>query len=233
MSASVLCFDQVWKTYQMGPVRVDALKSMSFTILQGELILIVGPSGSGKSTLLHLLGGLDRATQGTIQIEGKTISHLPTRRLAQIRNSKIGFVFQRFNLLPKFTAVENVEVPMLYAGKHKRWRRNRAMELLDLVNLSDRAKHRPNELSGGQQQRVAIARALANDPLFLLADEPTGNLDTSSGEEIIHLFLHLNKMGKTILVVTHDLELIRIATRVLYIRDGAIESEERRDGNHH
>ncbi|HPE69321.1 MAG TPA: ABC transporter ATP-binding protein [Thermotogota bacterium] len=216
---------------QTGP-RVDAIRGISFSISRGELVLIVGPSGSGKSTLLQILGGLDHCSQGKIWMEEAEITHASTQELSRIRNARIGFVFQRFNLLPGISALDNVALPMLYAGKNRTERRKRATELLDMVGLSDRTHHRPNQLSGGQQQRVAIARALANDPLFLLADEPTGNLDTKSGEEILALFSKLNEMGKTVIMVTHDLELLPLAHRVLYMRDGVIEAQEgTSDGN--
>jgi putative ABC transport system ATP-binding protein len=218
----------VWKVYDLGEVKVEALRGVSFEVFQGEYVIIIGPSGSGKSTLLHILGCLDRPTKGKVLIEGEDVSKMSDRKLAQVRNRKIGFVFQSYNLLPRLNALENVELPMIYAGVPARERRKRAKELLELVGLGDRLHHRPNQLSGGQQQRVAIARALANDPVFILADEPTGNLDTKTGEEILELFRKLHEMGKTLVVVTHNLEIMAEGTCIVRIRDGRIEDVERR-----
>lgn len=210
----------VWKIYDLGEVKVEALRGVSFEVFEGEYVIIIGPSGSGKSTLLHILGCLDRPTKGKVLIEGEEVSRMGDRRLAQVRNRKIGFVFQSYNLLPRLTALENVELPMIYAGVPAKERKRRAKELLELVGLGDRLHHRPNQLSGGQQQRVAIARALANDPVFILADEPTGNLDTKTGEEILELFRKLHEMGKTLVVVTHNLEMVDEGTCIVRIRDG-------------
>lgn len=216
----------VWKVYDMGEVKVEALRGISFEVYEGEYVFVVGPSGSGKSTLLHILGCLDRPTKGKVFIEGEDVSKMSDRKLAKVRNRKVGFVFQTYNLLPRLNALENVELPMIYAGVPARERRKKAKELLELVGLSDRLYHRPNQLSGGQQQRVAIARALANDPSFILADEPTGNLDTKSGEEVMAIFKKLHEMGKTLIVVTHNPELLKDGTRIVKLRDGVIEDME-------
>jgi putative ABC transport system ATP-binding protein len=223
---TVMHLEEIWKTYDMGEVKVDALKGVTFSVGEGEIVIIIGPSGSGKSTLLHILGCLDNSTKGRLDIDGIDISKYKSKKLSKIRNSKIGFVFQRYNLLPKLSAFENVELPMIYSHTNKSERRKKALDLLELVGLGDRVNHKPSQLSGGQQQRVAIARALSNDPAFILADEPTGNLDTKSGGEIENLFLKLNKMGKTIVIVTHDIEMIPLGSRVVRIRDGEIESTE-------
>lgn len=216
----------VWKIYDMGEVKVEALRGISFEVYEGEYVFVVGPSGSGKSTLLHILGCLDRPTKGKVFIEGEDVSKMSDRKLAKVRNRKVGFVFQTYNLLPRLNALENVELPMIYAGVPARERRKKAKELLELVGLGDRLYHRPNQLSGGQQQRVAIARALANDPSFILADEPTGNLDTKSGEEVMAIFKKLHEMGKTLIVVTHNPELLKDGTRIVKLRDGVIEDME-------
>ncbi|MDK2950892.1 MAG: putative transport system ATP-binding protein [Kosmotogales bacterium] len=222
----VMHLEEIWKTYDMGEVKVDALKGVTFSVGEGEIVIIIGPSGSGKSTLLHILGCLDNSTKGRLDIDGIDVSKYKSKKLSKIRNSKIGFVFQRYNLLPKLSAFENVELPMIYSHMNRSERRKKALGLLELVGLGDRVNHKPSQLSGGQQQRVAIARALSNDPAFILADEPTGNLDTKSGEEIENLFLKLNKMGKTIVIVTHDMEMMPLGSKVVRIRDGEIESTE-------
>lgn len=211
------------KIYKMGKIEVHALRDVSFSVERGDFSIIIGPSGSGKSTLLQILGCLDRPSSGEILIEEKTINTLKDRELSVVRNRKIGFVFQRFNLLNNMTALENVELPMIYAKASMKERKNKAKELLELVGLGDRMNHKPSELSGGQQQRVAIARALANDPAFVLADEPTGNLDTKSGEEILGIFHKLNDMGKTLVIVTHDMDMVGEGNKVVHIRDGLIE----------
>jgi len=223
---TVVEFVKVKKIYDMGEVKVEALRGISFKIKKGNYTIIMGPSGSGKSTLLHIMGCLDRPTSGKVIIDGEDTSKMDDIALARIRNQKIGFVFQGFNLLSKLTALENVELPMVYAGVERRKRRNRAIELLEMVGLGDRLSHRPNQLSGGQQQRVAIARALANDPPMILADEPTGNLDTKSGAEILKIFRKLYESGKTIIVVTHDPDMVYEGKTLIKIRDGLIEGVE-------
>ncbi|SDC26274.1 ABC transporter ATP-binding protein [Geotoga petraea] len=220
---NVMTLKNIRKTYHMGKIDVHALKDISFEVEKGDFTIIIGPSGSGKSTLLQILGGLDRPTSGDVIIERENISNMKDQELAIVRNKKIGFVFQKFNLLSNMTALENVALPMVYAGVGLSERKEKAKELLDLVGLGNRVTHKPNELSGGQQQRVAIARALANDPTFLLADEPTGNLDTKSGIDILKVFHKLHSMGKTLVIVTHDPEMVDEGNKVVKIRDGLIE----------
>jgi len=212
----------VSKIYQLGDEEIRALDDVSLDIEAGELISIIGPSGSGKSTLMHILGCLDSPTKGTIQLDGIMIQNATARELAAIRNRKIGFVFQFFNLLPKLNVVQNVELPMIYSGISARERRERAMRSLEAVDLANRAKHRPSQLSGGQQQRAAIARALVNDPRIVFADEPTGNLDSHTGEAILNLFRRLSTEGRTIVLVTHDPEIAAVTPRRIEIRDGKI-----------
>jgi putative ABC transport system ATP-binding protein len=213
------------KVYRMGDTEVRALDGVSVSVERGEFVAIMGPSGSGKSTLMNLIGCLDTPTSGTYWLNGQEVSRLGDDELARIRNREIGFVFQTFNLLARTTALENVEVPLVYAGLPRSERRERAMEVLNMVGLGDRVKHQPNELSGGQRQRVAVARALVNQPSLLLADEPTGNLDSRTGEEIMQLFDGLNRAGNTIVLVTHEEDIAAHAHRTIRLRDGTIVDE--------
>ena len=221
----VIRMEQIRKVYDTGKVKVEALRGIDLLIGKGEFVAIVGPSGSGKSTLMNLVGCLDTPTSGNYHLGGTSVGTLDRNQLAEVRNKRIGFVFQSFNLLPQITAFENVEMPLLFGQVAKRKRQDRVKELLDRVGLGDRAEHRPTELSGGQMQRVAIARALAMDPDVLLADEPTGNLDTSSGGDIMGLFEELWSQGRTVLVITHDPALAKRAGRVVEVRDGYIVSD--------
>ena len=224
----VIRIENLSKVYQMGEIEVHALRGVSFNVDHGEVLAIMGPSGSGKSTLMNMIGCLDVPTVGDYYLEGELVSTLIDDQLALVRNRKIGFVFQKFNLLARATALANVELPLRYAGINGD-RKKLAQEALESVGLGDRIYHQPNELSGGQQQRVAIARALVNAPAIILADEPTGNLDTKSGDEIMKLLLELNQtQGTTLLIVTHDPEVAQVAERIIYLRDGAIENEEMR-----
>ena len=217
---------KVKKIYQMGKVKVEALRGVSFYIDKGEFVAIMGPSGSGKSTLMHIIGCLDQPTEGSFIIGGKDVSKLNDDRLAEIRNKRIGFVFQQFNLLSRTSVLHNVEIPLIYAGLKSKQRRKLAMQALESVGLGDRVKHKPNEISGGEKQRAAIARALVNDPLIILADEPTGNLDTKTGEEIMKIFYKLHQQGNTVIMVTHEAEVARHARRIIHLRDGLIEKDE-------
>jgi len=212
----------VCKNYQMGDSVVKAVCDVDLAIKKGDFVAIIGPSGSGKSTMMNLVGALDLASKGDIFLDNVNIEHLHESELAQIRGKKIGFVFQTFNLIPTLTALENVMLPMTFQGIEKEERLERATELLNKVKLSHRIYHLPSELSGGERQRVAIARALANDPEVILADEPTGNLDSKTGEEIIQMFIKLNKEGKTIIMVTHDLDMAKHANHVIRLRDGMV-----------
>jgi putative ABC transport system ATP-binding protein len=219
----VIELDDVRKTYWMGDVEVRALDGVSLTIGEGEFVAIMGPSGSGKSTMMNTLGCLDVPTDGTYKLDGVDVGTLDDNALAEIRNRKIGFIFQSFNLIPRTSAVRNVELPMVYAGvKH---RRDRALAALDKVGLGNRADHQPSELSGGQQQRVAVARAIVTDPLMILADEPTGNLDSHSTVEVMKLLTELNQAGRTIVVITHEDEVAEFAQRVIRLRDGRVVSD--------
>jgi putative ABC transport system ATP-binding protein len=215
----------LWKTYVMGSEEIHALRGVSINIDKGEYVAIMGPSGSGKSTLMNLIGCLDTPSKGSYMLNGKEVGSMNDDELARIRNEEIGFVFQTFNLLPRATALHNVELPLVYAGVSGKDRLERAKSALDKVELSQRASHRPNELSGGQRQRVAIARALVNNPSILLADEPTGNLDSKTGEEIMGVFKRLHATGNTIILVTHEPDIAAHAHRVISIRDGQVEKD--------
>jgi putative ABC transport system ATP-binding protein len=216
----------ICKVYATGRVQVEALKGIDLDVDRGEFVAVVGPSGSGKSTLMNLLGCLDTPTSGRYHLSGESVGELDRNRLAEIRNRHVGFVFQNFNLLAYATALENVELPLLFGGVPGRERRERARAMLEKVDLADRMDHRPSELSGGQMQRVAIARALVNRPTMVLADEPTGNLDSSSGQSIVGLFQELNATGQTVVMITHDMGIARIASRVVLIRDGEIVEDQ-------
>jgi putative ABC transport system ATP-binding protein len=218
----------LWKTYVMGAEEIHALRGVSIEIERGEYVAIMGPSGSGKSTLMNLIGCLDTPSKGSYLLNGKQVSQMNDNELARIRNEEIGFVFQTFNLLPRATALRNVELPLVYAGVQAKDRDARARGALEKVELTSRVNHRPNELSGGQRQRVAIARALVNNPSILLADEPTGNLDSKTGLEIMGLFERLHKGGNTIILVTHEADVAAYAYRTIHIRDGQIENDIRR-----
>ncbi len=223
-SKTIIKLKDVWKTYVMGKVSLDVLKGINVDIYRGEFVAILGPSGSGKSTLMNQVGLLDVPSKGKITIDEVDISTLEESNLAQLRGKKIGFVFQQFNLIPALTALDNVILPTIFQGIGPEERDKRARELLTLVGLADRMTHRPNELSGGQQQRVAIARALVNNPEIILADEPTGNLDTKSGEQVMELLMELHhKEHKTIILVTHDVDKARNAERIIYLKDGEVE----------
>jgi putative ABC transport system ATP-binding protein len=225
MNDWVIELEDIRKIYRMGEVDVNALAGLTLCVERGAVLAIMGPSGSGKSTLMNVIGCLDRPTSGTYKLDGKTVSQLADDALAEIRNRKVGFVFQSFNLLGRSTATANVELPLRYAGVNQ-GRRERAKEVLQLVGLGDRSDHKPMELSGGQQQRVAIARALVNNPAIILADEPTGNLDSRSGAEILELLLGLNRdRGTTLVIVTHDANVAKRAGRIVRLKDGCIEED--------
>jgi len=223
MAEEIIKLEKVSRRYEMGEEIVNAACDINLTINKGDFIAITGPSGSGKSTMMNLVGALDLASNGEIYLDKIDIEHLEESELAQIRGKKIGFIFQTFNLIPTLNAMDNVSLPLLFQGVEKEEREDRARELLESVGLGHRLTHLPNELSGGERQRVAIARALANDPEIILADEPTGNLDSKTGQEILELFKKLNREGKTIIMVTHDLNLAKKAKRIVKIKDGRIE----------
>jgi putative ABC transport system ATP-binding protein len=221
----IIEISQLGKTYKNGSIEVQALKNVNLNLKKGEFISIMGPSGSGKSTLMNIIGCLDRSTVGTYNLDNINISSLNDVDLAQIRNLKIGFVFQSFNLLPRMNALRNVELPMIYAGINSKERKLRAENALKRVGLADRMHHKPNEMSGGQKQRVAIARALVNNPAIILADEPTGNLDSASGEEIMEIFQQLNNDGATIILVTHEADIANHSNRIIEFKDGFLTKD--------
>jgi putative ABC transport system ATP-binding protein len=227
LSASLISMNNIWKTYQMGSEKVHALRGVSFSVKKGEYLAIIGPSGSGKSTLMNLIGCLDTPSEGEYWINGKLVSAMQDDELARIRNQEVGFVFQTFNLLARATSLHNVELPLIYAGMSSSERHEKAKQALASVDLKERMMHKPNELSGGQRQRVAIARALVNHPSILLADEPTGALDSVTSHEIMALFEKLHAEGNTSIVVTHEHDIAERAHRVISIRDGQIEKDEK------
>jgi putative ABC transport system ATP-binding protein len=226
-ASTIIRTDDLWKTYTMGSEQLHALRGVSFEIQRNEYVAIMGPSGSGKSTLMNLIGCLDTPSKGQYWLNGKLVSEMDDDELAHIRNREIGFVFQTFNLLARATALQNVELPLIYSGVPSAERLERAKQALERVDLGNRMSHKPNELSGGQRQRVAIARALVNNPAIILADEPTGNLDSTTSYEIMGLFDHLQSQGNTIILVTHEQDIAHYAHRVLHILDGRINSDER------
>jgi putative ABC transport system ATP-binding protein len=227
----IIGVENLWKVYQLGKQEVQALRGVSFTIRKNEFVAIMGPSGSGKSTLMNLIGCLDTPSEGTYYLNGKLVSSMSEDELAHIRNQEIGFVFQVFNLLPRATAFRNVELPLIYRGTRKKDREEKARQALEMVEMKDRMNHRPSELSGGERQRVAIARALVNEPSLLLADEPTGNLDSKTGKEILKLFHKIHEQGNTIIIVTHDRGVAEQTQRIIHLQDGEIDKEERQGVN--
>jgi putative ABC transport system ATP-binding protein len=226
--ASIIHLENIRKSYFIGHNELEVLKGISLDILKNEYVALMGPSGSGKSTLMNILGCLDTPSQGTYVLNGMDVSQMVDNSLADVRNKEIGFVFQQFNLLPRLTALENVALPLVYAGMTKKQRNEKAMHVLDLVSLTDRSHHKPNELSGGQSQRVAIARALVNDPAIILADEPTGNLDSKTSYEIMSIFGEIHRTGNTVVLVTHEEDIAGHAHRVVRLRDGVIESDRKK-----
>jgi putative ABC transport system ATP-binding protein len=229
-NGTLIALSGITKFYNSGRVKVKAVNGITLEIKRGELVAVIGPSGSGKSTLMNIMGCLDQPTSGDYFLDGESVAKFTVHQLAHIRNKKIGFIFQNFNLLPYATAYENVELPLIFAGKPATLRKAKVMENLSLVGLADRADHKPTELSGGEMQRVAIARALANDPDIILADEPTGNLDSQSGSEIISLFEKLNEQGRSVVTITHDMGIARRWNRIVKIKDGQIEGDVRLAG---
>jgi len=219
--------EDLWKVYELGAEKIPAVQSVNLEVQKGEYLAIMGPSGSGKSTLMNLIGCLDTPTRGKYFLNGNLVSEMNDDQLAYIRNKEIGFVFQTFNLLPRATALHNVELPLIYNGTDATARIQKAKDALKLVDLADRMYHKPNELSGGQRQRVAVARALVNNPSIILADEPTGNLDTATGIDIMNLFDRLHKQGNTVILITHEHDVASYADRIIHIRDGKIEKEEK------
>jgi putative ABC transport system ATP-binding protein len=228
MSTSIIHLEEICKSYFMGKQELPVLKGVSLNIQKNEYVALMGPSGSGKSTLMNILGCLDSPTSGTYILNGQDVSKMPDNDLADVRNQEIGFVFQQFNLMPRLTAVENVALPLVYAGISRKRRMEIAMSVMEKVSLTDRSHHKPNELSGGQCQRVAIARALVNNPSLILADEPTGNLDTKTSIEIMDIFGAIQEAGNTVVLVTHEEDISKYAHRVVRLRDGVIESDKRR-----
>ncbi|HET8962552.1 MAG TPA: ABC transporter ATP-binding protein [Chitinophagales bacterium] len=222
----IIKLEDIKKTYDLGKVKIEVLKGIDITILKNEYVAIMGPSGSGKSTLMNLLGCLDKPTSGKYTLNNKLVSTMSENELAEVRNKEIGFVFQTFNLMARLTAVENVALPLIYAAQNKTKRTAQATEVLNAVGLSHRLTHKPNELSGGERQRVAVARALVNNPSIILADEPTGNLDTRTSYEIMELFEEIHKQGNTVIIVTHEEDIARYAHRIIRLRDGMIEKDE-------
>jgi putative ABC transport system ATP-binding protein len=225
---AIIDIENLTKNYYLGKQVVEVLKGLSLQILKNEYVALMGPSGSGKSTLMNIVGCLDTPTSGKYVLNGKDVSRTADNDLAEVRNKEIGFVFQQFNLLPRLTAAENVALPLVYAGVSKKQRMQKALEVLDKVNLADRSHHKPNELSGGQNQRVAIARALVNNPAIILADEPTGNLDSKTSHEIMEIFGKIHSSGNTVILVTHEEDIAHFARRVVRLRDGVIESDKKK-----
>jgi putative ABC transport system ATP-binding protein len=227
MQTAIIHLEQIRKSYYMGSMELPVLNGITIDILKNDYMALMGPSGSGKSTLMNIIGCLDTPTSGKYILNEKDVSKMEDNSLAEVRNKEIGFVFQQFNLLPRLTALENVALPLVYAGMGKKQRNEKAKHVLDMVNLSDRSHHKPNELSGGQSQRVAIARALVNDPSIILADEPTGNLDTKTSYEIMDIFGKIHDNGNTVVLVTHEEDIAKHARRVIRLRDGIVESDSK------
>ncbi len=226
-TSAIIATDRLRRTYTMGTETIHALKNVSISVERNEYVALMGPSGSGKSTLMNLLGCLDTPSEGSYSLNGQRVDKMSDAELAQVRNKQIGFVFQTFNLMPRLSALDNVALPLVYAGQGRRLRNERAAAVLEAVGLADRMHHKPNELSGGQRQRVAVARALVNDPAIILADEPTGNLDTKTSIEIMALFNDIHARGNTVVLVTHEPDIAEYAHRVVRMRDGLVESDER------